>query len=50
VAIVSTVTPDGRRALANTRDTSAMQDMTEKAWEGRHVTLHTDGSVNTIDA
>jgi acetyl-CoA C-acetyltransferase len=50
VAIVSTLTPDGRRALANTPDTSAMQDMTEKAWEGRHVTLRTDGSVNTIDA
>jgi acetyl-CoA C-acetyltransferase len=49
VAIVSTLTPDGRRALANTRDPSAMQDMTEKAWEGRHVTLRTDGTVNTLD-
>jgi hypothetical protein len=26
-----------------------MQDMTEKAWEGRRVTLRTDGTVNTID-
>jgi acetyl-CoA C-acetyltransferase len=49
VAIVSTLTPDGRRALANTRDPSAMQDMTEKAWEGRNVTLRTDGTVNTLD-
>ena len=49
VAIVSTLTPDGRRALANTRDASAMQDMTEKAWEGRRVTLRTDGNVNTLD-
>jgi acetyl-CoA C-acetyltransferase len=49
IAIVSTITPDGRRALANTRDTSAMQDMTEKAWEGRRVTLRTDGTVNSLD-
>jgi len=49
VAIVSTLTPDGRRALANTREPSAMQDMTEKAWEGRRVTLRTDGTVNRLD-
>jgi acetyl-CoA C-acetyltransferase len=49
VAIVSTLTPDGRRALANTRDPSALQDMTEKAWEGRRVALRTDGTVNTLD-
>src|SRR5918994_1077189 len=50
VAIVSTITPDGRRALANTRDADVMRDMTEKAWEGRRVTLRTDGTVNTFDA
>jgi acetyl-CoA C-acetyltransferase len=50
VAIVSTLTPDGRRALANTRDADAMRDMTEKAWEGRAVKLRTDGTVNTLDA
>jgi acetyl-CoA C-acetyltransferase len=50
VAIVSTLTPDGRRALANTRDAAAMQDMVEKAWEGRQVTLSTDGTVNTLTA
>jgi acetyl-CoA C-acetyltransferase len=49
VAIVSTLTPDGRRGLANTRDPSTMQDMTEKAWEGRQVTLRTDGAVNELD-
>jgi acetyl-CoA C-acetyltransferase len=49
LAIVSTLTPDGRRALANTRDADAMHDMTEKAWEGRAVKLRTDGTVNTID-
>jgi acetyl-CoA C-acetyltransferase len=48
VAIVSTLTPDGQRALANTRDPDAMQDMTEKAWEGRTVKLRTDGTVNTV--
>jgi acetyl-CoA C-acetyltransferase len=50
VAIISTITPDGRRALANTRDAAVMQDMTEKAWEGRRVALRTDGTVNTLDA
>lgn len=50
LAVVSTITADGRRALANTRDAHALQDMTEKAWEGRTVDLRTDGTVNTIDA
>jgi acetyl-CoA C-acetyltransferase len=50
VAILSTITPDGRRALADTRDAAVMQDMTEKAWEGRRVALRTDGTVNTLDA
>ncbi len=48
VAIVSTFTPDGLRALANTRDTDAMEDMTEKAWEGRTVKIRTDGTVNVL--
>jgi acetyl-CoA C-acetyltransferase len=50
LAIVSTITPDGRRALANTRDAAVMHDMTEKPWEGRRVTLRTDGTVNTLTA
>jgi acetyl-CoA C-acetyltransferase len=49
VAIVSTLTPDGQRALANTRDADAMRDMTEKAWEGRTVELRTDGTVNSVN-
>jgi acetyl-CoA C-acetyltransferase len=49
LAIVSALTPDGRRALANTRDADAMQEMTEKAWEGRSVKLRTDGTVNVLD-
>jgi acetyl-CoA C-acetyltransferase len=48
VAIVSTLTPDGRRALANTRDPDVMQDVTEKAWEGRQVSLRSDDIVNTL--
>src|SRR6266536_109183 len=48
VAILSTLTPDGRRALANTRDAAVMHEMTEKAWEGRTVRLRTDGTVNTL--
>jgi acetyl-CoA C-acetyltransferase len=48
LAIVSTLTPDGRRALANTRDAEAMTDMTEKAWEGRTVKLRTDGTVTVL--
>src|SRR5215203_1266792 len=47
VAIMSTITPDGRRSLANTRDAAVMQDMIEKPWEGRRVGLRTDGTVNT---
>jgi acetyl-CoA C-acetyltransferase len=50
VTIMSTITPDGRRALANTRDAAVMRDMTEKAWEGQRVALRTDGTVNTLDA
>jgi acetyl-CoA C-acetyltransferase len=49
VAIVSTLTPEGHRALANTRDADTMQDMTDKAWEGRTVKLRSDGTVNTLD-
>jgi acetyl-CoA C-acetyltransferase len=48
VAILSTLTNDGRRALANTRDADAMQEMTEKAWEGRAIKLRTDGTVNSV--
>ncbi|HEX6310859.1 MAG TPA: acetyl-CoA acetyltransferase [Acidimicrobiia bacterium] len=47
-AIVSLLTPDGRRALANSRDAAVMTAMTEEAWEGRPVTLRTDGSTNEL--
>lgn len=49
LAIVTALTPDGRRALANSRDPGVMQSMTEDAWEGRSVLLTTDDSTNTLD-
>lgn len=48
IAILSTLTPDGRRALANARDVDVMIDMTEHAWEGRTVRLSTDGDTNEV--
>jgi acetyl-CoA C-acetyltransferase len=50
VAIVTLLTPDGRRALANSRDPGVMTSMTEETWEGRTVRLRTDGTTNTVDA
>jgi acetyl-CoA C-acetyltransferase len=47
-AIVSTLTGDGRRALANSRDVDTLVAMTSEAWEGRSVTLTTDGTTNTL--
>jgi acetyl-CoA C-acetyltransferase len=49
VAIVSALTLDGRRALANSRDLDVMESMIREPWEGRRVHLRTDGSTNTID-
>lgn len=50
VAIVAALTPDGRRALANTRDREVMVAMTDEPWEGRTVELTTDGNVNSLRA
>ena len=49
-AIVAGLTPDGRRVLANTRDPETMVSMTETAWEGRTVTVATDGDTNLVEA
>ncbi|MGH9034110.1 MAG: enoyl-CoA hydratase, partial [Acidimicrobiia bacterium] len=49
MAIVSLLTPDGRRALANARDPGVMTAMTEEAWEGRTVRLRSDGASNVVD-
>jgi acetyl-CoA C-acetyltransferase len=50
VAIVSLLTADGRRALANSREPDVMTAMTEDAWEGRTVQLRSDGTSNVVDA
>jgi acetyl-CoA C-acetyltransferase len=46
LAILSGLTPDGRRALANTRDADLMVALTTEPWEGRTVPITPDGSTN----
>jgi acetyl-CoA C-acetyltransferase len=48
LGIVAGLTPDGRRALANTRDGDVMVSMTVEPWEGRTVPVVTDGSTNQV--
>ena len=48
VAVVSLLTDDGRRLLANTHDAETMSSMTSEAWEGRPARTSTDGEVNTL--
>jgi acetyl-CoA C-acetyltransferase len=48
VAVLSLLTDDGRRLLANSRAGDAMTSMTTEAWEGRSVRITTDGTVNTL--
>jgi acetyl-CoA C-acetyltransferase len=48
VAVLSTLTPDGRRALANCTDPSALASMVTEEWAGRPVELTTDGTVNRL--
>ncbi len=50
IAIVSALLTDGRRALANSTDRDLMAAMVADAWEGRTVTLRTDGDTNTVSA
>ena len=47
-AIIAAGTPDGRRALATTRDAETLTDMTRHGWEGRPVRLATDGTTNRL--
>jgi len=49
-AIVAALTPDGHRVLANSRDPETMLSMSEQAWEGRDVTISTDGQSNSLEA
>jgi acetyl-CoA C-acetyltransferase len=48
VAVLSTLTPAGRRALANTTDPSALASMVTEEWCGRPVDLTTDGTANRL--
>lgn len=48
VGVVATLTPDGRRALANSTDRSVLASMTTEEWAGRPVELVTDGAVNRL--
>jgi len=48
LAVLSTLTPDGRRALANCTDPSVMASMVTEEWGGRSVELTTDGAVNRL--
>jgi acetyl-CoA C-acetyltransferase len=48
-AIVAGLTPDGRRALATTRDPDLLAAMVEDPWEGRCVRLRTDDDANTVE-
>ncbi|MGH9008868.1 MAG: hypothetical protein ACRDYF_03370, partial [Acidimicrobiia bacterium] len=49
VAVLTTLTPDGRRALANSTDPSALTSMVTEEWAGRAVELTTDGTVNRLE-
>jgi hypothetical protein len=48
LGVLSTLTPDGRRALANSTDPSALASMTTEEWAGRSVELRTDGTANAL--
>ena len=48
LGIVAARTPDGRRALANTRDVDTLRDMTATAWEGRSVRLRAEDGTNQL--
>jgi len=48
LGILSTRTPDGRRALANTRDVETLRDMIATAWEGRGVDLVAEDGTNRL--
>jgi hypothetical protein len=48
--VVTALTPDGRRVLANTADADLMDAMTREAWEGRPVTVVRDATTNRLEA
>ncbi len=48
LGIVAARTPDGRRALANSRDEDALRDMIDTAWEGHPVALVAEDASNRL--
>ena len=48
LGVLTALTPDGRRALANCTDRSALASMVNEEWAGRQVELTTDGTVNRL--
>jgi acetyl-CoA C-acetyltransferase len=50
VGIVSAITSDGLRALANAREPAVLRSMIAEAWEGRSVRITNDGGTNTISS
>ncbi len=50
LGIVSALTDDGRRALANTRDPDLLAALVAEAHEGRTAQVTNDGTTNTIHA
>ena len=47
LGIVTALTSDGRRALANIRDVDVLRALTTEAHEGRAARLTNDGATNT---
>ncbi|HKY76559.1 MAG TPA: hypothetical protein VJS45_10475 [Acidimicrobiia bacterium] len=48
VGVLTALTPDGRRALANCTDRSVLASMVCEEWAGRPAELVTDGTVNEL--
>ena len=48
LGILTALTADGRRALANSRDADTMQSMCAEPWEGRTVTLRNADGANVL--
>ena len=49
LAIVAGLTPNGARALANSRDTDLLQALMTEPWEGKKVTVTNDGTTNRVE-
>jgi thiolase-like protein TLP1 len=48
LGILTGLTADGRRALANTRDPDLLQALTTEAHEGTSMRIANDGATNTV--